>query len=383
MHQVFLFVRIALQSLLGCEAYDAAPEWADKYMHRAGTLEIDVPYGLENHGQEQLFSSMDTQRLSEESRAALEHIRKDSPFAAILFHGSPLGEVPASPREGSSSMTSRWVLGTVASFLGLPVGYEETGSKDIFKQFYYRDNATKFPYTPGNARGLEKVTRAREKREHGWHVPNMAHPDMPQYTVVQCLRQDAGSIADRKAQVLLLPASCVAARLEDGSSGPRHMLSLDILQEERFSLKIDDNLNLDDVSVVPSPLRVLQHTGKEWRINIDQWGVVPLKEDDIDAQNALDDLFDVAEECFVSVKLEDGDILVFDNTEFAQTHARIDEDSGWWVQSIHAYTGRISPFSLFPRKDISPPSYVRGNPNLIRTRGVFAEAVKAAKHREL
>lgn len=377
--QVSLVICVALQSFLGCKAYDVPPEWVDQYMHRAGTLEVDVPHGLENHGEEQLFTSMDTQRLSEASREALTHIKSDSPFSAILFHGSPLGEVPQNPGEGTSSKTSRWVLGTIASFLGLPVGYEEVGSQDIFKQIYYRDNATKYPYTPGNPRGLEKVLKGRERREHGWRVQNMAHPDMSRYTVIQCLRQDEG----QKAQILLLPARCVAERLDDGSGGPRHMLSLDVLQEERFQLKIDDNLNFDDVTHVPSPLRVLQRTGEEWRINIDQWGVKPLKEGDDLAQDALDDFFDVAEDCFVSVKLEDGDILVFDNTEFAQTHSRIDAGSDWWVQSIHAYTGRISPFPLFPQKELVPPSYVQGIPNLVRTRGVFAEAVKAAKHGEL
>lgn len=301
-------------------------------------------------------------RFSQATLQKMSAFRDDPQAIAIVFKGAPLGAVPEASDALNSSSLSRWVLGSATKFFGTLVGYEELKSQALFKNIYTGGSASDTSY-------IGNYTEEASDRYFGWHVENGAHPHMPRYVLMLCLRQDD----QRITETLFLPGQSVVSKLSPQS--------LAVLKQKRFTLDVEDTLNLDNVSSIPEPIPVLseQIGGGAWRINLDSTFMHPTQQDDSTARAAFDELLAVAESSFESVKLEAGDLIVWDNTRAA--HDRQFSGTNRWLQRTHACTGKASPFHMF--HDI-PVGYMRsGDPCVLQTSGVFKEAYARRSHGEL
>lgn len=183
---------------------------------------------------------------------------------------------------------------------------------------------------------------------------------MPHYVLMLCLRQDD----QRVTETLLLPGESVVRKLSP--------MSLAVLQQKRFSLSIEDTLNLDNVSAIPEAFEIFkeEQPGGAWRINLDSSFVRPARDEDDIARAALAELLIAAEMSFESVRLETGDLIIWDNTRVS--HDRQFNGANRWLERTHAYTGSVSPFHMFQNIGIQ---FVKGgDPFVVQTKGVFHRA---------
>eukprot|EP00463_Aulacantha_scolymantha_P000546 TRINITY_DN132_c2_g1_i3.p1 TRINITY_DN132_c2_g1~~TRINITY_DN132_c2_g1_i3.p1 ORF type:complete len:248 (-),score=30.97 TRINITY_DN132_c2_g1_i3:192-935(-) len=239
-------------------------------------------------------------------------------------------------------MLSKWVLGTVAKAFGLPVGFQEKFSHTLFKHIYEESYVGDY-------------TEDTSDKVFGWHVENFAHPHMPKYVLMQCLRQDN----EKRVETIFLPGQSVISDL--------CAKSLDILQQKRFFLTVEDTRNFDNVSRIPEAVAILskQQGTKAWNMNLDSKFISP-KLKDVEGKNALTELLEVAESNYFGIKLEAGDIIIWDNTRAA--HDRQYSGTGRWLQRIHAYTTTVTPFTMFHHL---PLSFNGDEPNVIATQGAY------------
>lgn len=317
-----------------------------------GQLLVEVPADLPDEVTA-LVGKMDTKTFSQSVLEATSKFKADPHAIAIVFKGSPLGIVPATGLQASA--VSRWVLGSLTKLFGSLVGYEELESKTLFKDIYTGETSKESSY-------IGNYTAEGTDRYFGWHVENLAHPHMPHYVLMLCLRQDREKITE----TLLLPGEVVVRKLK-----PR---TREVLMQKRFLLGVEDTLDLDHVGHISEaiPMLMEERSGGAWRINLDSTYVRPQFDDDIEAREALKELLEVSEDSFESVKLEVGDLIVWDNTRLA--HDRQFTGSNRWIQRTHAFTMNVSPFDVFQGV---PIKHMQGDePLVLQTAGVFRKAVQ-------
>jgi len=281
----------------------------------------------------------------------VEDFKLDPHAAAIIFKDVPLGN--DSSISLNSSSASRWILASITKLFGYPVGYEELESKAFFKDIFTGSGET--------SSYISNYTPDASHRTFGWHVENLAHPHMPRYVLMLCLKQDDQKVTE----TIFVSGEAVARKLSP------HIIS--ILKQKRFILEVEDTLNLDNISFLPEPIAVLsEEPSGAWLINLDSTFLRPANKEDGPAQFALEEILRVAEDSFETVKLETGDIIIWDNTKVA--HDRQFGGSNRWLMRTHAYTGNISPFRLFHNV---PVQYMEGDPHVIKTKGVFHEVFRS------
>jgi hypothetical protein len=336
-----------LWSLFASVFVAGALDLPESFISYGGELGITPPPELPS-SLDDLTQIMDPGRLSNATQSELAKFKSSPDAIAIVFKHSPIGNVPERPV--NSSLLSKWVLGTVTKFFGMLVGYEELESKALFKNIYTGDH-------DGDTSFIANYTSDPD-RIFGWHIENFAHPHMPRYVLMQCLRQDT----EKRSETLLLSGQVVASKLSEES--------LALLQQKRFYLTVEDTLNLDNISAIPEPIAILQQeqSGPAWRINLDSSFMKPAT-GDILAMAAFEELLEVAETSFETVKLETGDLIIWDNARLA--HDRQFTGSSRWLQRTHAYTGVISPFAVFGNAEVG--FLQNGDPQVIRTRGAFEQ----------
>lgn len=321
-----------------------------------GNLQVDPPPNLPA-SLEALVDSMDTDRLSKRSRELMSEFKSDPHAVVLLFKAAPLGHVPKDTLKRdalNSSPLSKWVLGTVTKFMGALVGYEELDSRRLFKDIFTGPR-------PSDTSYIGNYTTGDSDRYFGWHVENLAHPNMPRYVLMQCLRQDD----QRVTETLLLPGESVVEKLSAAS--------IEVLKQKRFALDVEDTLDLDNVTNIPEPIAVLSEESPRgaWRINLDSSFMRPFRKDDSVAQEAFDELLAAAESSFITLNLEAGDLIIWDNIRLA--HDRQYSGTNRWLQRTHAYTGSVTPFHMF--QDIEVEFVGDSDPYVVQTKGVYQKVL--------
>ena len=208
---------------------------------------------------------------------------------AMLIRGLPVGDVPATPDRPTTppgkDRTSEFVLLTVARRLGQPVGYRPEHGGDLVQNIL-------------PVRGAEgRQISTSSKVELMFHTEAAFHPHRPRYLLLLCLRGDPRArttLASIREVVHMLPL------------GTRRTLF-----EPRFRTAADESY----VGARPTQL------GLAIPVLAGQWDEPTLVFDadlmvgiDDDADDALRALSAAVAACHTGVVLEQGDLLVVDNS---------------------------------------------------------------------
>ena len=262
-----------------------------RFIHHGGMLDIALPnYLSDDHLS--FVGSMNAFALGARSLAAIDAFKNDSTAVALVFSTASFETIPA-PANSSieASPLSKWQLGSVTKAFGLMVGYEESESKTLFKNIH-DFSYTNPDYVPG---GSSQV--------FGYHVENLVHPNIPEYVLMLCIRQDDEQVVE----TIFLPAAEVVRTLPAST--------VRILQQPLFTVKIEDTLTLDPLpsNTIPEmvPILVAPETKEgQWKIYYDSTFMAGT---DTASSAALAELNAIAESLSVPIKLKTGDILVWKN----------------------------------------------------------------------
>jgi len=265
-------------------------------------------------------------------RRQLRSFQSDPTAFGIIFKNTPMGNLPLEGGIGKESIESKLALCSLVHELATPVGYEElrrdgSVSRDFFKSIYTGMSEDKSTY-------LNDYTHKDSDRVFGWHTENLVHPFMPRYVALLCLRPDVM----KKVETLFLPANDLACRVSSSS--------LAILTQKRFALKAEPSFRLqgeassDTISEL-MPVLKRTHDGS-WHLYVDSV-FLGAADGDCKAKAALEELLEVAEQCIVPVKLEAGDLIIWDNLR-ASHDARHKNGAGRWLMRMQGYSDLVSPF---------------------------------------
>jgi L-asparagine oxygenase len=234
------------------------------------------------------------QSLPNEIFAALADFAVDAgPTGAMLIKGVPVGGLPNTPPTphaaahcGKDSV-SEFTLLTVARALGQPVGYLPEHGGDIVQNI-----------VPVQASANRQVSTS-SKVELMFHTEAAFHPHRPRYLLLLCLR------GDMAASTTLSSIREVAPMLDP--------TVVDVLCQPRFQTAPDESyLRFPDAPrVMGAPMAVLSGHRDAPTLVFDADLMVGMDEE---ATRALDILAKAVASHHTGVVLEQGDLLVIDNT---------------------------------------------------------------------
>ena len=266
------------------------------YIRHGGDLKINVPSPIPGNDVSLLYDGA----LGEETLAEINSFINDSGAVALVFSNSINGSMVEVPtKDFVADATSKWVLGAVTKAFGIPVGYEEIESKSTIK--YIHD----FSYI--NSSYVVEGSGVALDQQFGWHIENFAHPSIPTYVLMLCLRQDDEKIVE----TIFLPAPEIMKHLTEKT--------IIELQKPQFLLEIEDTLNLDNLTsrIIPEPIPILiapKSADEAWSIFYDSTFMTAIS---ADAQEALSELNRESVNWRVSAKLNRGDIIIWKNAAAA------------------------------------------------------------------
>ncbi|MEX2626533.1 MAG: TauD/TfdA family dioxygenase [Ilumatobacteraceae bacterium] len=206
---------------------------------------------------------------------------------AVVVHGVPLGEVPATPPSPIAApptpVATRALL-TAARRLGQPVGYAPEHGGEIVQQI-----------VPTRDAAAEQVSTSSDV-ELMFHTETAFHPHRPRYLLLLCLRGDPA------AATTLASVHRVVERLDAAT--------VDAMFEPRFRTAVDRSFLGGRANRLGPPRPLLEGTLDEPTFVFDADLMVGI---DDAADRVIREVRRAVGECHRSVVLSAGDLLVIDN----------------------------------------------------------------------
>ena len=228
-------------------------------------------------------------QLPPDVRRALADFTVDpGPAGALLVHGLPVGDLPATPASptapSAKDRISELILLTVARALGEPVGYGPEHGGALVQNLLPVRAAAATQTSTSSAVDLE------------FHTETAFHPHRPRYLLLSCLR------SDRSARTYL----CSVRALLEGLTAAERL----VLSEPRFRTRVDESFGgTPDMPLGPL-VPVLSGDRAAPTLVFDDQLMVGT---DPKARRVLARLADVARTRRLAVVLEPCDLLVVDN----------------------------------------------------------------------
>ncbi len=221
--------------------------------------------------------------------ALVDLVDEGAPAGAILVHGMPVGDVPATPSAPTDPTTkdqvSEFVLLTVARRLGQPVGYQPEHGGQVVQNLL------------PTAADAARQTSTSSAVDLEFHTETAFHRHKPRYLLLLCLK------GDPEARTLLCAIGQVVDRLPLGVR--------QVLREPRFRTGIDESFTGERTDRLGHLVPVLAGTEEAPTFTFDADLMVGI---DDEADRALEALRLAIRQEHVGVALRTGDLLVVDNS---------------------------------------------------------------------
>lgn len=253
-------------------------------------------------------------------RAVVQFKRKGNAFGALHISGLPLdANMPPTPgtkfppKDKKSFWSETW-LGMIGQALGDPIGYSVHHDGEIFQNVC--------PIA-----GEEREQSAGSSRAFlEWHTEQVFHPELPDFVVLLCLRNDPG----RKAKTVVASVANVLAHIP---------ISLrQVLFQPRFRAGIDYSFGATTEAqknggpIVP----LLYGQAYDPYIKFDLEQTQPI---DRDAAFAFSVVKNAVKQVYNYVKLQPGEMLIIDNRRSIHARSIFTPNYGGtdrWLQRIYA-----------------------------------------------
>ncbi len=227
-------------------------------------------------------------QLDDGVREALSALRIGQPSGAVLVHGLPVGDLPATPTVAmhalaSSPKTDRiseTVLLSVGAMLGEPVGYAQEHGGDIVQDLY--------PLAASVGRQLSTSSGV----ELAFHTETAFHPHKPRYLLLLCLKGDPSAATT---------LCSIDAILEHLDPSVRVQLS-----DRRYVCGVDESFGAG-TTWETEPMAILSQSG-EFTFDADLF-----RGTDPEADRVIAAVAAAIAAAQTSVTLETGDLLILDN----------------------------------------------------------------------
>ena len=245
--------------------------------------------------------------------ALVDFVDDPGPVGSLLLRGVDVGAVPPTPAHPTDPTgkdhRSEFALLTVGRRLGQPVGYAPEHGGSLVQNL-----------VPTRA-DVGRQTSTSSGVSLDFHTETAFHPHRPRYLMLLCLRGDPA------AATTLCSLPEVIDALPTGTR--------QILREPLFRTGVDESFGRGHSSRSSLPVAVIGGNERRPSLVFDSdlmFGTTP------EACRALDTLRDVIAELHLSVTLDDGDLLVIDNTRCVHGRgpydARFDGTDRWIQRSF-------------------------------------------------
>lgn len=238
---------------------------------------------------------------------------KPSKAGALLVRGCPVGDLPSTPstpyEHTGKDNVSEFVLLTVSKLLGHPVGYKPEHGGSLVQNI-----------VPTRSRQTEQISTS-SKVDLYFHVEAAFHPHLPRWLALLCLKGDP-------------LAKTTLASVHD----IRSMLSEDVLEKlslKEFKTGVDTSYTDETSKALSVEHSVLLGSPANPRILWDWELTVGTTQSATDALSALKQ---AASDAQSSIVLEQGDLILLDNTLVVHGRSpfspRFDGTDRWLQRSL-------------------------------------------------